>query len=60
MGLVLVVDFLWVAEVVLAGLGLVPELLLVDSVLVVGFLRVVAVVPAGLGLVLVPKKVAWN
>jgi hypothetical protein len=49
-----------VAEVVPARLGLVPELLLVDSVLVVGFLQVVAVVPVGLGLVLVPKKVAWN
>jgi hypothetical protein len=43
-----------------AGLGLVPELLLVSSVLVVGFLRVVAVVPVGLGLVLVPTKVVWN
>ena len=60
MGSVLVVDFLWVAEVVPAGLGLVPELLLVDSVLVVGFLQVAAVVPAGLGLVLVLKKVVWN
>jgi hypothetical protein len=40
-GLVLVVDFLW-AVVVPAGLGLVPELLLVSSVPVVGFLRVVA------------------
>ena len=43
-----------------AGLGLVPELLLVGSVPVVGFLWVAAVVPAGLGLVLVPKKVVWN
>jgi hypothetical protein len=58
--LVLVVDFLWVVEVVPAGLGLVSELLLVGSVPVVGFLWVVAVVPVGLGLVLVPKKVAWN
>jgi len=57
---VLVVDFLWVAEVVPAGLGLVPELRLVGSVPVVGFLQVVVVVPAWLGLVLVPKKVAWN
>jgi hypothetical protein len=37
-GLVLVVGFLWVVEVVPAGLGLVPELLLMDSVPVVGFL----------------------
>jgi hypothetical protein len=59
-GSVLVVDFLWVAEVVPAGLGWVPELLLVDSVPVVGFLWVAAVVPVGLGLVLVPKTVAWN
>jgi hypothetical protein len=59
-GLVLVVDFLWVVEVVPAGLGLVPELRLVGSVPMVGFLQVVAVVLAGLGLVLVPKKVAWN
>ena len=43
-----------------AGLGLVPELLLVDSVPVVGFLWVAAVVPVGLGLVLVSKKVVWN
>jgi hypothetical protein len=59
-GLVLVVDFLQVAEVVPVGLGRVPELLLVGSVLVVGFLWVVAVVPVGLGLVLVLTKVAWN
>jgi len=59
-GLVLVVGFLWVAEVVPARLGLVPELLLVSSVLMVGFLWAVVVVPAGLGFVLVPKKVAWN
>jgi hypothetical protein len=59
-GLVLVVDFLWVAEVVPAELGLVPELLLGGSVLVVGFLWVVAVVSVRLGLVLVLKKVAWN
>jgi hypothetical protein len=59
-GSVLVVDFLWVAEVVSAGLGLVPELLLVGSVPVVGFLQVAVMVPTGLGLVLVPKKVAWN
>ena len=59
-GSVLVVDFLWVAEVGPAGLGLIPELLLVGSVPVVGFLWVVAVVPSWLGLVLVPKKVAWN
>jgi hypothetical protein len=37
-GLVLVVDFLWVVKVVLTGLGLVPELLLAGSVLVVDFL----------------------
>jgi hypothetical protein len=59
-GLVLVVDFLRVAEVVPVGLGQVPELLLVDSVLVVGFLRVVVVVLVGLGRVLVLTKVAWN
>jgi hypothetical protein len=59
-GLVLVVDFLWVVEVVPAGLGLVPELLLVGSVLVVGFLRVAEVVSAVLGLVPVLKKMAWN
>jgi len=59
-GLVLVVDFLRVAEVVLAGLGQVPELLLVGSVPVVDFLQMVAVVPVGLGLVLVPTKVGWN
>jgi len=59
-GSVLVVDFLWVVEVVPAGLGLVPKLWLVDSVPVVGFLQVAAVVPAGLELVLVLKKVAWN
>ena len=59
-GLVPVVDFLWVAEVVPAGLGQVSELLLVGSVPVVGFLRVAAVVPVGLGLVLVLTKVAWN
>jgi hypothetical protein len=54
------VDFLWVAEVMPVGLGLVPKLLLVGSAPVVGFLQVVAVVPAWLGLVLVPKRVAWN
>jgi hypothetical protein len=59
-GLVLVVDFLWVAEVVPARLGQVSELLLVCSVPVVGFLRVVAVVPIGLGPVLVLTKVVWN
>jgi hypothetical protein len=59
-GLVLVVGFLWVVEVVPVGLGRVPELLWVGSVLVVGFLQVVAVVPVGLGLVLVLKQVAWN
>jgi len=59
-GLVLVVDFLQVAEVVPVGLGQVPELLLVGSVPVVGFLWVVAVVPIGLGLVLVLTKVVWN
>ena len=59
-GLVLVVDFLQVAEVAPVGLGWVPELLLVGSVPVVGFLRVVAVVSIGLGLVLVLTKVAWN
>jgi len=46
--------------VVPAGLGLVPELLLVGSVLVVGFLRVAEVVSAVLGLVPVLKKMAWN
>jgi len=59
-GLVLVVDFLQVAEVVPAGLGQVPELLLVCSVPVVGFLWVVVVAPIGLGPVLVLTKVAWN
>jgi hypothetical protein len=59
-GLVLVVDFLQVAEVVPAGLGRVSELLLVGSVLVVGFLRVVAVVLVGLGPVPMLTKVAWN
>jgi hypothetical protein len=59
-GLVPVVDFLQVAEVVPAGLGRVSELLSVCSVLVVDFLRVVAVVPIGLGPVLVLTKVAWN
>jgi len=49
-----------VAEVVPAGLGLVPELLLVGSVLVVDFLWVAEVVPAGLGLVPVVKKVVWH
>jgi hypothetical protein len=49
-GLVLVVDFLRVVEVVPVGLGWVLELLSVGSVLVVGFLRVVAVVPVELGL----------
>jgi len=59
-GLVPVVDFLQVAEVVPAGLGRVPELLLVGSVPVVGFLRVAAVVPIELGLILVSTTVAWN
>ena len=59
-GLVPVVDFLWVAEVVPAGLGWVPELLSVGSMPVAGFLRVVAVVPVGLGPVVVLIKVAWN
>jgi hypothetical protein len=58
--LVWVVDFLLVVEVVPAGSGLVPELLLVGSALVVGFLQVAGVVLAELGLTLVPKKVAWN
>jgi hypothetical protein len=58
--LVLVVDFLRVAEVVPAGLGRVSVLLSVGSVPVVDFLRVVAVVPVELGLVLVLTKVAWN
>jgi hypothetical protein len=58
-GLVLVVDFLRVAEVVPAGLGWVSELLLVGSVPVAGFLRVAAVVPVELGLVLVLKTVVW-
>jgi hypothetical protein len=57
---VLVVDFLWVMEVVPVELGLVPELLLVGSVLVVDFLQMAEVVPAVLGLVLVLKKVVWN
>jgi len=48
--LVLVVDFLWVVEVVPIGLGLVPGLPLVGSVLVVDFLQAMEVVPAGLGL----------
>ena len=60
MGLVLVVDFLRVAEVVPAGLGWVSELLLVGSVPVVGFLRVAAVMPIVLGPVFVLTKVAWN
>ena len=60
MGLVPVVDFLRVAEVVPAGLGWVSELLLVGSVPVVGFLQVAAVVPVGLGPVLVLTKVVWN
>jgi hypothetical protein len=55
-----VVDFLQVAEVVLVGLGQVPELLVAGSVPVVGFLRVAAVVPIGLGPVLVLIKVVWN
>jgi len=59
-GLVPVVDFLWVAEVVPAGLGQVSELLSVSSVLGVGFLRVAAVVPVVLGLVSFLKEVAWN
>jgi hypothetical protein len=59
-GLVLVVDFLQMVEVVLAGLGQVPGLLLVGSVLVVDFLQMVAVVPVGFALVLVLTKVAWN
>ena len=58
MGLVLVVDFLWVVEVVPAGLGWASKLLPVCSVLVVDFLWVVAVVPVGLGPVLVLTKVA--
>jgi hypothetical protein len=58
--LVLVVDFLWVVEVVPARLELVPELLLVGSVLVVDFLWVVEVVPARLRLISVPKNVVWN
>jgi hypothetical protein len=59
-GLVLVVDFLQVVEVVPAGLGPVSELLLVCSVPVMDFLRVVAVVPMELGPVLVLTQVAWN
>jgi hypothetical protein len=59
-GSVLVADFFWVAEVVSAGLGLVPELLLVGSIPVVGFFQVAVVVPVEWGLILVPKKVAWN
>jgi hypothetical protein len=57
-GLVLVVDFLWVVEVVPVGLGQVSELLLVGSVPVVGSLRVAAMVPVGFVLVL--TKVVWN
>jgi len=59
-GLVPVVDFLRVAEVVPAGSGRVSKLLLVGSVPVVCFLWVAAVVPVELGLVLVLTKVAWN
>jgi len=59
-GLVPVVDFLRVVEVVPVGLGWVFELLSVGSVPVVCFLQVVAVVPVGLGPVLVLTKVAWN
>jgi hypothetical protein len=59
-GLVLVVDFLWVVEVVPARLGRVSELLLVGSVPVMDFLRVAAVVPIELGPILVLTKVAWN
>jgi hypothetical protein len=59
-GLVLVVDFLWVGEVVPARLGRVSVLQLVDSVPVVDFLRVVVVVPVRLRPVLVLTKVAWN
>jgi hypothetical protein len=54
------VDFLQVAEVVLAKLGWVPGLLLVGSIPVVGFLWVAAVVPAELRFILVLKKVVWN
>jgi hypothetical protein len=59
-GLVLVVDFLRVAEVVPVGLGRASELLLVGSVPVVDFPRVVVVVLAGLGPVLVLTKMLWN
>jgi len=59
-GLVRVVDFLGVVEVVPAGLGWVSELLSVGSVLGVGFLWVAAVVPVVLGPVSVLTKVAWN
>ena len=59
-GLVLVVDFLRVGEVVPAGLGRVSVLRLVDSVPVVDFLRVVAVVLVRSRPVLGLTKVAWN
>jgi hypothetical protein len=59
-GLVLVVDFRRVAEVVPVGFGRVSVLWLVDSVPVVDFLRVVVVVPVRSRPVLVLTKVAWN
>ena len=59
-GLVPVVDFLRVVEVVPAGLGRVSVLRLVDSVPVVDFLRVVVVVPVRSRPVLVLTTVAWN
>jgi hypothetical protein len=59
-GLVPVVDFLQVVQVVPAGLGWVSVLLAVGSVPVVDFLQVVAVVSVESGPVLVLTKVAWN
>jgi hypothetical protein len=58
-GLVPVVDFLRVEEVVPAGLGRVSVLRLVDSVPVVDFLRVV-VVSVRSRRVLGLTKVVWN
>ena len=60
MGLVLVVDFLRVAEVVPVGFGRVSVLRLVDSVPVVDFLRVVVVVSVRSRRVLGLTKVARN
>ena len=59
-GLVPVVDFLRVGEVVPAGLGQVSVLRLVDSVPVVDFLQVVVVVLVRSRRVFGLTKVAWN